>query len=193
MTGRRELSRSFLIAIVVVLNSVEAASECKLNSQDAGPAQLCDNQTAEEMARQKEYAEFEANYPALLAKKNAQRRAEDLETIRNLTADEFCVSYGEVFRGEVPRYLHAEGYVDGELVSILKKQAKSRRLNFDDEIISRRTVRKGMTKCMLYASYGHPIVENRTVGSWGTHIQHVYGRYNEFIYTENGRVTGWQD
>lgn len=183
----------FLIAILVTLNPVEAASECGLNSQEANLRQLCDNQSADEVARQKEYAEFEANYSALVAKKNTQRRAEDLGTLKNLTADDFCVTYGEVVRGGMPRYLVAEGYADGELLSILKKQAKSRRLHFDDAVIERRTLRMGMTTCALYASLGRPIVENRTTGSWGRHIQHVYGKYDEFVYTDNGRVSGWQD
>lgn len=59
-------------------------------------------------------------------------------------------------------------------------------------------IRQGMSQCALYASWGKPDRENRSVGSWGVHIQHVYNagyRYIQpsYVYTENGKVRSWQD
>lgn len=198
MEIKKRLSPFFLMAILFATSPVESAPDCDLNTQEGNSKPPCDSQSAEEIARQKEYAEFEASYPMLLAKKNIQRRAEDLNTIKNLTSDEFCIAYGEVSRGDKLRMLGAEGYVDGEVLSILKKQAKYRKLNIDDAMVINQRIYIGMTRCMLYASLGRPAFENRTVGRWGVHSQHVYRKYgfvksDEYVYTENGRVTGWQD
>ncbi|HHX68838.1 MAG TPA: hypothetical protein GX708_12400 [Gallicola sp.] len=51
----------------------------------------------------------------------------------------------------------------------------------------------GMTKDMIKDSIGEPDDINRTVGSWGTHEQWVYSRYDLYIYFENGKVTSFQD
>lgn len=193
METKRLLSLNLLAALLVASLQAVATPVCDQNGQDVVQEQRCKNQSPEEEGLQKEFAEFEANYPSFLAKKNAQRRIEDLKSLKSLTSDEFCVAYGEVLRGGKPRFLVAEGYADGDLLAILKKQAKSRRLNFDDALLKNQKIRHGMTKCMLYASFGQPVLENKTTGRWGVHIQHVFGKYDEFVYTENGRVTGWQN
>lgn len=49
----------------------------------------------------------------------------------------------------------------------------------------------GMTKEMLFESWGRPNDINRTVGSWGVHEQCIYT--GAYVYIENGVVTSWQD
>lgn len=66
------------------------------------------------------------------------------------------------------------------------------------QLASERKLRRGMSQCAMYVSWGNPDRENRSVGSWGTHIQHVYHaglRYVSptYVYTQNGKVTSWQD
>lgn len=68
----------------------------------------------------------------------------------------------------------------------------------EKDLAAKKQIQRGMSLCGLYASWGKPDRENRSVGSWGTHIQHIYHaglRYVRptYVYTENGRVTAWQD
>jgi hypothetical protein len=49
----------------------------------------------------------------------------------------------------------------------------------------------GMSELAVNCSKGLGYAENRLVGSWGEHIQCVYG--NEYIYVENGKVVALQD
>lgn len=54
-------------------------------------------------------------------------------------------------------------------------------------------VRLGMSvQDVVSCGWGEPESRNRTVGSWGTHEQWVYGKGN-YLYIKNGRVTSWQD
>lgn len=52
-------------------------------------------------------------------------------------------------------------------------------------------VRIGMTKEMCRESWGNPDDINRTVGSWGTHEQWVYG--NSYLYFEENKLTSIQN
>lgn len=65
------------------------------------------------------------------------------------------------------------------------------------QAVSRTGIFIGMSTCGMYASIGRPNYENRTVTSRSERIQHVYrGIYDvhgRYVYTENGRVTSWQD
>lgn len=49
----------------------------------------------------------------------------------------------------------------------------------------------GMTKDMLFESWGQPDNINRSVGAWGVHEQMIYGNTN--VYIENDVLTSWQD
>jgi hypothetical protein len=54
----------------------------------------------------------------------------------------------------------------------------------------------GSPTCMLYASWGQPEVENRSVRRNTIDIQHVYrgnNTKNTYFYSENGVITSWQD
>lgn len=52
-------------------------------------------------------------------------------------------------------------------------------------------VRIGMTKAMCEESWGYPDDINKTIGSWGTHEQWVYG--NSYLYFEGNKLTAIQN
>lgn len=81
-----------------------------------------------------------------------------------------------------------------ETTRLAQSEMTKRGLDVIDALpqIGAQKVRIGMTTCALYASWGIPDRENRSVGSWGTSIQHVYGR-RQYVYSRNGRVTSFQD
>jgi hypothetical protein len=60
-------------------------------------------------------------------------------------------------------------------------------------LIIERKIWMGMSKDQLVKSWGRPNDINRTVGSWGSHEQWVYGDFGPYVYVENGTVTSWQD
>ncbi len=59
-------------------------------------------------------------------------------------------------------------------------------------IVADKNIQIGMTDKMVLDSWGQPDDINRTVGSWGVHEQWVYGA-DQYLYFENGKLTGWQD
>lgn len=64
-------------------------------------------------------------------------------------------------------------------------------------LVQERKIAAGMSLCALYAGWGAPTRENRTVVPGRVHIQHVYpARYSynaQYVYTVNGRVTSYQE
>jgi hypothetical protein len=63
----------------------------------------------------------------------------------------------------------------------------------DLDLIPRKSYGTGMSQCGMYIVLGKPESENKSVGSYGVHIQHVYRRYpTKYVYTENGVVTSYQ-
>lgn len=110
-------------------------------------------------------------------------------TLRELSKVNFCVLYGEFIKGNP---LDSNGYLSEDIAfKLVNTEARRRKLRFNDKQIQSEEVKIGMTECQLYATWGLPDDQNRTVGSWGVHIQHIYG--SKYIYTQNGRVTSWQD
>lgn len=102
---------------------------------------------------------------------------------------EVCRSYG-VFRTGI-LLATAPAYRD----EMIRRQLLS-----DEEwmLVERKELRIGMSQCAMYASWGRPDRENRSVGSYGVHIQHIFNtgyRYIRptYIYTQNGKVRSWQD
>lgn len=80
------------------------------------------------------------------------------------------------------------------------QEAKMRKLISDDEVslIQRKSIKIGMSELALIASWGDPTTVNKSVGSYGTHKQYVYGGYSRYssptyVYVENGQVTSWQE
>ena len=107
--------------------------------------------------------------------------------LRQLDADEFCAGYGTALRMQ----FLPNGYDGPEAPAIAKQEAKRRRLRFNDKDVIGEIVRVGSTKCQLLAAWGAPRSQNRSVGSWGEDIQHVYP--SAYVYTRNGIVTSYQD
>lgn len=61
----------------------------------------------------------------------------------------------------------------------------------DWKLVSEKKIGVGMSQCALYLSWGKPTKENKSVYGNGVHIQHIYEN-NQYVYTENGKVTSWQ-
>lgn len=59
--------------------------------------------------------------------------------------------------------------------------------------ISKEVIRIGMREHAAVCSWGPYKDVNTSVGSWGRHRQYVMGDFGPYVYTENGRVTSWQD
>ncbi len=107
--------------------------------------------------------------------------------LKKLDKEDFCIAYGQALRGE-----SITDFGSGpDLANLVKAEARRRKYAFNESDTKKQEIKTGMSLCQLYASWGYSNTQNRTVGSWGTHIQHVYG--NQYVYTENGRVTSWQD
>jgi hypothetical protein len=102
---------------------------------------------------------------------------------------EFCVNYGGFLKGQDFSKQLGEGKA---LENIFIAEAKRRNLNVDRVVVKKEIIRIGLNECTLYASWGEPDKVNNSVGRWGVHKQHVYGR-GQYVYTENGRITSWQD
>lgn len=142
------------------------------------------NLTKEELER---YAELERE----TQKARVQIRKEGIKNyvalVRKLERNEFCHAYGEINRGrDLPNDMSAADAKD-----VIKKEAARRKISFNDKLVLNEKIKVGISQCHMYASWGTPDDENRSVGSWGVHIQHVYGR--SYVYTENGRVTSYQN
>lgn len=128
----------------------------------------------------------EQNKQAELASATIKRAPSEL---RAMAPSEFCIQYGQTLRGNIP-----EAYSMVKNIPLLfDAEAKWRRTRIDKNLVKSRLIRIGINQCALYASWGYPKSQNRTVGSWGVHIQHVYGDFGPYVYTENGRVTSWQN
>jgi hypothetical protein len=78
--------------------------------------------------------------------------------------------------------------------AIAKRKADLTKKYGSQEIAERIMAKKfwlGMTSAMALESLGKPEDVNRSVGSWGTHEQWIYGE--TYLYFENGVLTSWQD
>lgn len=79
-----------------------------------------------------------------------------------------------------------------EAIGDLPKEMRRRKLIVNEAKMAQKQIGIGDSICQMYASLGTPNKANRTVTANGTHTQHVYGN-NLLVYTNNGRVTSWQD
>jgi hypothetical protein len=104
-----------------------------------------------------------------------KRRAAQLAALPTMSIEELC----KIVRGPTPNEAHAE---------LVKRRAFT---PTDLELIATKSLKLGMDEEAMLCSLGPPKRANRSVGSWGVHIQHVYAGGN--VYTENGKVTSWQD
>lgn len=108
-------------------------------------------------------------------------------TLKQVERNEFCDLYGKHVRksdldlDNNPRVIRA-----------LVNELNRRKIKLNIELIKKESIKIGISTCQLYASWGMPDQENRSVGGWGVHIQHVYGS-KYYVYTKNNVVTSWQD
>ncbi|MBW2105994.1 MAG: hypothetical protein JRI26_08230 [Deltaproteobacteria bacterium] len=69
----------------------------------------------------------------------------------------------------------------------------------DDEwpVIEQKKIRMGMSELGLVCSWGYPSTINKTVTRYGERKQWVYRSCSsckgQYVYTENGKVTSWQN
>ena len=118
-----------------------------------------------------------------------QRELDDFPKIGMKIYDKqyLCINYGKVLRGEKePYFISAK-----DDLQLLRKELKRRKLKVDDQLIKKQEIKLRNSVCSLYASHGKPYRESKSVGTWGVHIQHIY--YGDsYIYSENGKITSWQ-
>ena len=109
--------------------------------------------------------------------------------LRELSKNNFCIALGQSLRGEWIYGVGDFAYV----APLVKAEAARRKLSINNKsLITGKKIKTGMSECELYASWGLPDSQHRSVGSWGVHTQNIYVGGN-YVYTENGRVTSWQD
>jgi len=109
------------------------------------------------------------------------------KTLRGLNTREFCIGFGIVTRGNS---IDSDPLLPS-MPALMLAEAQRRHLRLDMPRVRAQTINIGATLCQMYASMGRPDRENRSVGSWGVHIQH--GFEGLFVYTQNGTVTSFQD
>jgi hypothetical protein len=146
--------------------------------------------TAEEVGQMRlEYENFvkETDEQTRLDKERILKEAP--KRLREMAADEFCAVLGDAIRGN---WTESIGFTkDGAVLAMA--EAARRKLSVNRNLVRAEKLQIGITECELYASWGLPETKNRTVGSWGYHTQHVYRSVGTYVYTKNGKVTGWQD
>ncbi len=138
---------------------------------------MCWGETEQQKAEKEQIAKKEEDV----------RREKAPEILKNMPNDLFCATYGRVLR-------HQKVYQVGEisdLEQLVKIEARRRKFKFDDSFVMSQKIKLGLSECQLFASWDSAYRQNETVGSWGVHIQHIYGD-GRYVYTKNGRVTSWQ-
>ena len=102
-----------------------------------------------------------------------------------MSVAQLCATYGMLSRGN-PR-ADALPLIETEL------DRRNLRLTTDErDLVIRERIRVGVSQCVMYAAWGFPVRENRTVTGGGESIQHVYSGRN-YAYTRNGVVTALQN
>lgn len=102
---------------------------------------------------------------------------------------EFCSAYGDAVREDV-RYPFSSVPSYRQL---FEAEAARRKITISRTVIKAETMHIGMDQCTLYASWGTPHRQNRSVGPWGIHLQLIYGDHGPYVYLKNGIVTSFQD
>lgn len=135
-----------------------------------------------EKARIKVIEDEDRDEIAAEEKLKAKQAADEIVAmIPGMNQAEFCAAFGAMARSEQPAAMKA-----------FRAAAAKRNIKLDEKRAAAGTITLGISSCQLYASWGTPESENRSVGSWGVHTQHVYG-LRSYVYTRNGIVTSWQD
>ncbi len=101
----------------------------------------------------------------------------------------FCYSEGSILDNSYAQDLR--GVRKHNLSVIYDAIEKRGILNKRDlSLIPQESYGIGMTQCGMYIVLGIPTTENKSVYSFGIHIQHVYP--GTYVYTEDGIVTSYQ-
>jgi hypothetical protein len=144
------------------------------------------------------YNQFIKNYPdspkAQEVARHIQydsRRVEAPKALRVLSKMGFCVLYGQALRQDDMDELFEFGD-NKALLMMIKKESARRKIAIHEKPVKDGLIKLGMSQCDMYAAWGQPEEESSSVGKWGVHIQHIYGLRN-YVYTENGQVTSWQN
>lgn len=115
-------------------------------------------------------------------KADARHAVEQLvQAMGDMDQRQFCTALGLVIRSG-----------ERDAIKAFRAAAAKRRVKVDEKRTMVETIGIGISSCQLYASWGSPESENRSVGPWGVHTQHVFGS-RTYVYTRNGIVTSWQD
>ena len=121
----------------------------------------------------------------------AKRKEDFLRSIPGIVKamgnPEICAALGQVFRQEEIENLGSEAV----MYKAIRTEATSRKLTVNIGLTTLKKIRIGGSRCQVYASWGLPTNENRTVTAFSEDIQHVYG--STYVYTKNGTVTAFQD
>ena len=104
-----------------------------------------------------------------------------------ITTKNFCLELGKALRGKDEEFIRAMVKHSADI------QAGILHLDHQNAIKSHQ-IMLGMTQCMALASWGRAERVNRSVGSYGTHEQWVYGEgAHNYLYFEDGILTSWQN
>lgn len=110
--------------------------------------------------------------------------------LRTIDTKELCVGAGNILRrNRVADYAPILG--DMALPLILS-ELKRRGIALLTARVRAGEFRIGDPECQLYAAWGLPVSSNRTGSPNSINTQHVYG-HRAYVYTENGRISAWQD
>lgn len=108
----------------------------------------------------------------------------DAATMQAATPLQLCQTYAMAKNTYAPDWLNAS-------IDELKRRGSLSKQELSD--ISRQRMRTGMSEHAAVCSWGPYVDVNTTTGSWGVHRQYVMGQFGPYVYTENGRVTSWQN
>ena len=110
--------------------------------------------------------------------RNARKVAEEelKKKVPSMTSQQLCARYSRSRQKFIREELHRRSAISAK----------------DWVLIEEKSIRIGMSELALLCSIGEGEQRSRSVGSWGTHTQYVYG-HGVYVYVENGVVTSWQD
>lgn len=126
------------------------------------------------------------------------RRAMGNDISRNDLMFEEAVSRGLISDEQLAQNIGSRLY----RMDLMLEEAKSRKLFTDEEIelIKAKKARIGMSEHALIASWGNPGLYgrvNKSVSRYGIRKQFVYRSCSNcsavYVYTENGKITSWQN
>ncbi len=137
-------------------------------------------------AERQEAATAEADRKAAAAVERKNIR----QSLAALDLPALCVAYGRALRDE--EWFEVAPAMKGEVLPFAKADIQRRGFLANPTRAARGIVKIGDDVCHLYAAVGEPLYENRTVTKHGAHVQHVYGS-SSYFYSDNGRITAWQD